>query len=556
MLGRFWKLPSLADVDDNIVCLGRNDLTIGDVFEISLLHKKVALPSNPDFASKLKASSDLVTNIFKNKMVAYGINTNFGGLAKGTISEGQAVELQDNLLWGLRCGMGPQLESHYVRAAMAIRTNTLAKGVSSIRQEILERILLFLNHSVTPKVRALGSIGASGDLVPLSYIASSVIGLDPSYQVEFKGGTTDCITALKDLGLEPIKLRPKEGLALVNGTAVLSGIAALVCHDFRLALQLTFFVNALFCQALQASVEAFDGFLHELKPHRGQVGVAAQMRLLLEGSKSINGGPESRSKECALAASELWQDQYSIRCIPQYFGPLLEGLDTISKQIEVEINSADDNPLCDVERKRFIHGGNFYGQYIGLAMDQLRQYVALSAKQLDVQIALLATPEFSRGLPPSLSVGNAEILFGLKGLQIAGNSILPRLLHLGNPIVLLFPTHAEQFNQNVNSQGFNASMLSHEAVNLYWSYLAAAIVFGIQGVELRSHTRGLGYDARAILSPLTRRLYLAGYKVMMRSPRKERPLIDARDRAAIDVLTDRLVEDLKNPLGKILAILR
>ncbi len=132
----------MKDVDQDYVCLGRDELTIDDIFEISLLQKKVALPGNAEFASKLQESSELVENVFKNKTVAYGINTNFGGLAKGTISEHQAVDLQHNILWGLRCGLGPQLEGRYVRAAMAIRTNTLAKGVSSIRQEVLEYLNL------------------------------------------------------------------------------------------------------------------------------------------------------------------------------------------------------------------------------------------------------------------------------------------------------------------------------------------------------------------------------------------------------------------------------
>src|SRR3989338_154515 len=358
---------------------------------------------------------------------------------------------------------------------MLIRANTLAKGVSSIRLEILERLVLFLNHHITPHIRDLGSLGASGDLVPLSYIAAATIGLDPCIQVNFKHRRMSCITALKKIGLKPIKLRPKEALALVNGTSVLSGIAALVTEEFKSLLALTLWINAVMCQSLMVSNQSFDEKLHQLKPHPGQIKVARILRQLL-GQAEPSRGP-----------ADLHQDQYSIRCIPQYFGPLLESLEVMDQQIETEINSADDNPLADMENKRFLHGGNFYGQYVALAMDQLRQSIALCAKQLDVQISLLCTPEFSRGLPPSLSVGNQEILFGLKGLQIAANSIIPRLLHLANPIVQLFPTHAERFNQNINSQGFNAAILARDSINFLRIYSSAAIIFSIQSVGIRFH---------------------------------------------------------------------
>lgn len=530
-----------------MVMIGQDLLTVKDVFDACVLQQTVHLPTDFDFDAKLQASVDLVDDIFQNNQIVYGINTNFGGLAKGTVSLLHATELQRNLIWGLRAGLGKKLESKYVRAAMLIRANTLCKGVSGIRREILERLILFLNQSVTPEVRELGSLGASGDLVPLSYIAAALIGLDPCVQVQYQNKQQDSLSVLKQLGLEPISLRPKEGLALVNGTSVLSGIAALVARDFQSFLELTLWINAMICQALLASPEPFGAYLNQLKPHPGQLKTAEIMRALLENSQAL--------KHTARNPEDLHQDQYSIRCIPQYFGPLLDGLKVILAQIEVEINSADDNPLADMEQKKYVHGGNFYGQYIGLAMDQLRQHIALCAKQLDVQISLLCTPEFSRGLPPSLSVGNHEILFGLKGLQIAGNSILPRLMQLANPIVQLYPTHAEQFNQNINSQGFNASMLATQAIDLLGYYLSAATLFAVQSVELRSYQLGLSYDASHFLSPHTQKLYSAVYGVLGTKPNPNYPLIYTGNNIAIDSLTDCIVEDFKKPSSQILAVM-
>src|SRR3989338_4543217 len=265
----------------NMLLIGQDLLTLQDVFDASILQKTVKLPSDSGFRAKLQASVDLVEQVFENNEIAYGINTNFGGLAKGTVSLEQASKLQENLLWGLHSGLGGELEQKYVRAAMLIRANTLSKGFSSIRLEVLERLLLFLNHQITPQVRELGSLGASGDLVPLSYIAAAIIGLDSCVQVNFKNKKQDCITALKKLGLKPIQLRPKEALALVNGTSVLSGIAALVTQEFKSLLELTLWVNALLCQALNASSEPFEERLHQLKPHPGQIKAAKIMRLLL-----------------------------------------------------------------------------------------------------------------------------------------------------------------------------------------------------------------------------------------------------------------------------------
>ena len=189
----------------------------------------------------------------------------------------------------------------------------------------------------------LGSLGASGDLIPLTSIAGALIGLDPSFRVHYRGELTDCLSALGELGFEPINLDPKEGLALVNGTSVSAAMAAIAVHESKQFLDLTLSINALLCTAMVASSQPFDEFVHRMKPHQGQQQVAARMRALFAGQDDAG-----RSK------AELVQDRYSIRCIPQYFGPILEGMRTIEAQIETELNSCDDNPLVDVEGERIL----------------------------------------------------------------------------------------------------------------------------------------------------------------------------------------------------------
>jgi len=241
----------------------------------------------------------------------------------------------------------------------------------------------------------------------------------------------------------------------------------------------------------------------------------------------------------------LIQDRYSLRCLPQYLGPIVDGVAQIAQQIEVEINSATDNPLIDVEHQVSYHGGNFLGQYVGVAMDHLRYYVGLSAKHLDVQIALLVTPEFNNGLPPSL-IGNPtrKVNMGLKGLQLVGNSLMPLLTFFGNSLVDRFPTHAEQFNQNINSQGLGAATLARQAIDLFQQYLAIALMFGVQAVDLRTYAVAGHYDARACLSPVTARLYEALREVVGRPPSADRSYIWNDNEQPLDAHIARIAADI------------
>jgi phenylalanine ammonia-lyase len=226
-------------------------------------------------------------------------------------------------------------------------------------------------------------------------------------------------------------------------------------------------------------------------------------------------------------------------------GPIVDGLDQIARQIQVEINSATDNPLIDAEHQVSHHCGNFLGQYVGVAMDHLRYYIGLLAKHLDAQIALLVAPEFNNGLPPSL-IGNParRVNMGLKGLQLAGNSIMPLLTFFGNSLVDRFPTHAEQFNQNINSQGCGSATLARQAIDIFHQYMAIALMFGVQAVDLRTYAVAGHYDARARLSPATSRLYEALRQVVGRPPSANLPYIWNDDEQPLDAHIARIAEDV------------
>ncbi|MBD2500516.1 HAL/PAL/TAL family ammonia-lyase [Anabaena azotica] len=530
------------------VKVGDGNLNINDVVHVARHGAKVQLTNHPEILQGVQASCDYIRNAVESGQPIYGVTSGFGGMANVVIPPESAALLQNNLVWYHKTGAGQKLPLADVRAAMLLRANSHLHGASGIRLELIQRMETFLNAGVTPHVYEFGSIGASGDLVPLSYITGALIGLEKCYTVDFNGEEMNALTALELLGLKPLQLLPKESLAMMNGTSVMTAIAANCVYDTKVLLKVAMGAHALAIQGLNGTNQSFHPFIHQLKPHNGQKWAASQMLNLLMGSRlvrdELDGSHNYRGEEPI-------QDRYSLRCLPQYMGPIVDGIEQIQQQIEIEINSVTDNPLIDVENQASYHGGNFLGQYIGVGMDQLRYYIGLLAKHLDVQIAYLVTPEFNNGLPASL-VGNKgrAVNMGLKGLQISGNSIMPLLSFYGNSIADRFPTHAEQYNQNLNSQGFASANLARQSVRIFQQYMAMALMFGVQAVDLRTYVTAEHYDARATLSPATRDLYVAIRDVVGQPPSADRPYIWNDDEQALDEHIAKIAIDIANG-GKI-----
>jgi phenylalanine ammonia-lyase len=524
------------------VVVGNRNLTIDDVASVARYGALVRINDSQDVLQTVQASCDYIRDAVESGAPIYGVTSGFGGMANVVISPESAALLQNNLMRYHKVGAGKRIPVTDVRAAMLLRASSHLHGASGIRFELIQRMETFLNAGVTPHVYEFGSIGASGDLTPLAYISGSLIGLDRCYTVDFNGQEMDAPTALEKLGLEPLQLLPKEGLAMMNGTSVMTGIAANCVYDTKILLALSVGVHALAIQGLNGSNQSFHPFIHQLKPHSGQNWAATSMLKELAGSRLVR---EELDGSHDYRGEHPIQDRYSLRCLAQYMGPIVDGIEQIQRQIEVEINSATDNPLIDVENQACYHGGNFLGQYVGVGMDQLRYYIGLLAKHLDVQIAYLVAPEFNNGLPASL-VGNPQrtVNMGLKGLQITGNSIMPLLTFYGNSITDRFPTHAEQYNQNINSQGYASANLARQSVEIFQQYMAIALMFGVQAVDLRTYVVADHYDARATLSPATRDLYMAVRDVVGQPPSPDRPYIWNDHEQPLDEHIARIAEDI------------
>jgi len=503
------------------IVISGDGLSISDVRSVAQ-GAEVVVTKDAGVLDRVHRSREVIRRKISNGEQVYGVTTLFGAMADQYVGPEKLVDLQRLALWQHKSTTGPRLPAEDVRAAMLLRANSLLKGASGIRLEIIERFVTFLNAGAHPHVYQRGSIGASGDLVPLSYIASAIVGLDRAFLVDFEGETLDCHAVLSRLGLKPLELEPKEGLALNNGTGASTGVAA---NAVARALDLTALgmgVHALYAQAMLATDQSFMPFIHAMKPHPGQIWTAAEMARLIEGSgviRSEKGGERSHRM------GKLIQDRYGLRCLPQYIGPIVDGLAIAARQIATEANCANDNPLIDPDSGEIFHTGNFLAQYTGVAMDSLRYHVGLFAKHIDSQIALLMTPEFSNGLSASL-VGNQEsgMNVGFKSLQVGGNQMMPLLTFYGQSMVDRFPTHAEQYNQNINSQAMNAANLARDALDVLEHFLSLSLLVGVQAVELRSKIVADSYDARAILSRATVPLYEAARGVAFGTPDKSRPV--------------------------------
>lgn len=496
-------------------------LTIAQIDSVSR-GQKVCLSTDPAVLARVEASRQAVQRKIAKGEQIYGVTTLFGGMADQYVGPELLVDVQRLALWQHKSTSGPRLPAADVRAAMLLRANSLIKGASGIRLEIIERYATFLNANALPHVFQRGSIGASGDLVPFSYIAGAILGLDPAFKVDLGGEVLDSHTTLRRLGLSPLPLQPKEGLALNNGTGVSTGVAANAIARAQGLTSLALGIHALYAQAMLSTSQTFAPFIHAVKPHPGQVWTAAQMGKLLTGSKLMR---DEAAGERGHRSGKLIQDRYSLRCLPQFLGPIVDGLSVAATQIEVEANCANDNPLIDPDTGEIYHTGNFLAQYTAVAMDSVRYLLGLLAKHIDAQIALLMTPEFSYGLSASLvgnTAGAANV--GLKSLQLGGNQMMPLIGYYGQSVADRFPTHAEQFNQNINSQAMNSANLAREQLDVLDHYLAVALLCGIQAVELRAKLMADTYDARAVLSAGTRPLYESARMAAAGPPNALRPL--------------------------------
>ncbi len=470
-----------------------------------VIFKNEPLTVNDTVFETVQESFDFLKEFSKNKVI-YGVNTGFGPMAQYKIKDSEGIQLQYNLIRSHASGTGQPIAPKYVKAAMLARLNTLSLGNSGVHRSVIEVMTSLINKDIIPLIYEHGGVGASGDLVQLAHLALVLIG---EGEVFYKGVRTATKEVFEKEGISPISVEIREGLALINGTSVMTGIGVVNTIYTRRLLEWMIACSS----AINEIVEAYDDHLSfELnltKKHQGQREIARSMRSHLRDSKL------TRKREHHLYTNnndvkifeEKVQEYYSIRCVPQILGPILDTLDTVERVMIEEVNSANDNPIIDLKKKHVYHGGNFHGDYVSLEMDKLKIVVTKMSMLAERQLNYLMNSKLNDILPPFVNLGELGLNFGMQGVQFTATSTTAENQMLSNPMyVHSIPNNND--NQDIVSMGTNAALITKRVIENAYEVMAIEMITIVQAIEylnvqdkVSSKTKSM-YDAiRNIVPP-------------------------------------------------------
>ncbi len=452
-------------MDQEVIALDGDSLTINDLLEVTRFGRKIKISEKGE--KKIKLARGVIEEKLEKNDIIYGVSTGFGKLANTIISPSEREILQKNLIKSHSIGFGPCLPDEIVLGAMVIELNSFCRGGSGIRIDTADMLKKLINEKVIPLVPSIGSLGASGDLSPLAYIARILLG---EGKAKFKDEILESAEILAKLELSSIELRAKEGISLINGTHVLTSFAAHAVYDSLNALKNSILSVGLTLEAFEGNINAFSPFIMNLRPHNGQMKVAKAILDVLKESNLLSKEPKRI------------QDPYSIRCSPQVHGAILDAIVHCKKLVEIEINSVTDNPLINLQTSEVISGGNFHGEPISLAMDYLSIALTELGNISERRVNLLLDSSQS-GLPAFLTK-KPGLNSGLMMIQYAAAAIA------AENKILSMPASIDNISVSANqedhvSMGLTASKKAYQITKHIVDILGIEIYTACQALEFR-----------------------------------------------------------------------
>jgi histidine ammonia-lyase len=437
---------------------------------------------------------------FSKKKVIYGINTGFGPMAPYRINDQDQIELQYNLIRSHCSGSGKKVDDVYSRALMICRLNSMLRGYSGVHEEVVLLLTTLINEDITPVIYEHGSVGASGDLVQLAHLGLTLIG---EGEVSYKGEVRPTEQVFKEKGIKPINIHLREGLAIMNGTAAMSGVGVVNILKAHKLLKWAIYASAIINEIVESYDDHFSEELNQVKLHLGQNYIAAQMRNILSSSNLIRRREEhlydKHFDEDVL--EDKVQEYYSLRCVPQILGPVYDTISYAERVIIEEVNSANDNPIIDAKNNNVYHGGNFHGDYVSLEMDKLKIAVTRLSMLSERQLNFLLNNKLNNKLPPFVNLGRLGLNFGMQGVQFTATSTVAENQTLSFPnYVHSIPNNND--NQDIVSMGFNSAMIASKVINNSFEVLSVQLLTALQAIDYLDVKDRLSENTRSVFDKL------------------------------------------------------
>lgn len=480
-----------------MIKISEENILLEDYFNILFKGEKLAIAD--DAISKVEKSFTFLKKFSVDKII-YGVNTGLGPMAQYRIEDGEQLKLQYNLIRSHAAGTGNAMPPIYVKAAMISRLKSLSLGHSGIHPDVIPLLLKLINEDVYPFIPEHGGVGASGDLVQLAHLALVLIG---EGEVFYKGEKKTTESVFKKLGINPLKIHLREGLGLINGTSVMSGIGVVNTIYAKKLMNWSVVASAMINEIVCSFDDHFSDELNSTKKHNGQQKIARAMRKALSDSQLIekrgdrlyNGRIEEK------IFKQKIQEYYSLRCVPQILGPVCDTISSTESVLINEVNSVNDNPIVDTKTQTVYHGGNFHGDYVSFEMDKLKIGITKLSMLAERQLNFLMNNKLNEILPPFVNLGTLGLNLGLQGTQFTATSTVAENQTLANPMYIhSIPNNND--NQDIVSMGTNAALLTKKVIENAFQVLAVEFLAIIQSIDYLKVSDKLAGTTRKIYQEL------------------------------------------------------